>query len=111
MFNIFSLSLSDGYIKNLNLEDTHELIKEAERYMVEQEREIALLIWKDERPQTLLKPSQISWDPDLYGEEIDADPSFRTRLNEAQEIAAMTGIARAIQSTALIHLSHLEEGQ
>lgn len=106
---IFNLSLTDEYINNLNEEDTHYLIYEVESFTIEMEKEISSIVWGHEAPESALKPSQISWDPDLYQEEIAANPSFRAKLDTAQEMSTQIGIALAIKATAYIHLDKLSE--
>lgn len=108
MYDVFDLSLTDEYIFNLDMESIRTLIAEAILYQDQAERELIDLILGGEAPSWGVSASKMSMDPLLFQDEIDNDPSFLGKLKEAEEIAAKSGRAEAIEYTALLHQKGLE---
>lgn len=105
---IFDLSLDDEYIQNLDYEDSVLLIKEINEWVSEEENEIIEYVGALWITPNSLKPSQVSWDPDLYPEDIAEKPWLRENLLIAEEIAAKIGRALAIQATAEMNRMRIE---
>lgn len=105
---IFDHSIKDSYIMQLSYEDTQTLIEEAKAEIRKLEIEISDLVGDIYSPEIGLKPSEISWDPDLYEEEIKARPWVRENMLQAQEISAKVGEILAIEATASLNAQRIE---
>lgn len=106
---IFDLTISDQYIRQLNLTDTTELIDEARIYVDEIEGELKEMLAGVFDESIGLQPSQVSWDPWLYRDEIDEKPWLAEVFAKAQEMSSLVGRALAIESTAVMHRATMED--
>lgn len=105
---IFDLSLSDAYIQSLNWGDTQQVIMEANEYISDIEIEIEGLVGDLYTEGSVFSPSEVSWDPMLYLDEVEVRPWLKDRLLEAERLRADVGRAEAIKHTARLNVSRLE---
>lgn len=105
---IFDLSLTDKYINSLSYEDSRQLQEEADDFCWKVEESIAELVGAVYDDGAGLKPSQYSWDPALYQDDIEEMPWLHDRLLEAQELTADVGRAMAIAYTAFLNEIRIE---
>ncbi|MDD2326568.1 MAG: hypothetical protein PHW63_11345, partial [Alphaproteobacteria bacterium] len=82
--------------------DLIQLIVEADRFEIEAENEVSQLLGL---AGSGVNPLMFPWDPDLYVEEVERDPSLRQRFRDAESISSKAGTARAIAATARLRLS------
>lgn len=108
-YKIFDISLPEKYIAELSEDDINLLIEEAETEHVRLEREIDALIWKDTpyvsedgHPTREVWPSEFSYLPILYRDEIAADPALERRLAKASELSKEVGRVLAVMGSARV---------
>lgn len=104
MYEIFDLSLPDEYIQELTGYEISTLIEEAQMEILGLEKEIDSLMWPDstrisDDPNHPM-PSEFSYDPMLYREEIEADPEIEEKLQLAKELSERVGLAMAVLGSA-----------
>lgn len=104
MYKIFDMSLPDAYIKELSSLELTLLIEEAKAEHMRLENEIDSLMWMDsprlEMGPNMPLPSEYAYDPMLYSEEIEADPTMEQRLRVAKELAEKVGLVLAVLGSA-----------
>lgn len=105
---IFDLSLSDDYIFSLSWGDSEQLILEAGEYVYDLEDQILDLVGDLMNEDSVFSPSEVSWDPQLYLDEVESRPWMKDRLLAAESIRADIGRAEAIQHTARLNKMRIE---
>lgn len=105
MYKIFDISLPDAYIKELSGLEIALLIEEAKAEHLRLETEIDRLMWPDNSRldidnATLPNPSEYAYDPMLYKEEIEDDPTMEMKLRVAKELSERVGLVLAILGSA-----------
>lgn len=101
-YKIFDLGITDDYIKELSSAELLQLSYEASWFVAEMEHELGELIGLD---FGLTAPySRHCYDQSAWFAEIDNNPSFAIKLGKAEELASLSGAARAINATAKIVL-------
>lgn len=104
MYKIFDMSLPDAYIRELSSLELALLITEAKAEYLRLEREIDSLMWRDsprlEMGPNMPLPSEYAYDPMLYNEEIEADPTMWRRLQVAKELSEKVGLVLAVLGSA-----------
>ena len=104
MYKIFDMSLPDAYIKELSSLELTLLIEEAKAEHMRLESEIDSLMWLDsprlEMGPNMPLPSEYAYDPMLYSEEIEDDPTMEQRLRVAKELAEKVGLVLAVLGSA-----------
>ena len=104
MYKIFDMSLPDAYIKELSSLELTLLIEEAKAEHMRLENEIDSLMWMDsprlEMGPNMPLPSEYAYDPMLYSEEVEADPTMEQRLRVAKELAEKVGLVLAVLGSA-----------
>lgn len=104
MYKIFDMSLPDAYIKELSSLELTLLIEEAKAEHMRLESEIDSLMWRDsprlEMGPNMPLPSEYAYDPMLYSEEVEADPTMEQRLRVAKELAEKVGLVLAVLGSA-----------
>lgn len=116
MYKIFDLSLPDAYIRELSSAEITTLVEEARAEHFRLEREIDELMWKD-NPRlnsahasgnaNMPLPSEYSYDPLLYRDEFDEDPSIEGKLKLAKELSERVGLVMAVLGSALTQRAKL----
>lgn len=106
-YRIFDPSLPDKYISELTDEELAVLIDEANEEHLRLEREIDTLCWPDSpqvgengEPVNGVWPSEFSYIPALYRDEIEGDPALERRLAQATELSRQVGLVLAVRGTA-----------
>ena len=104
MYKIFDMSLPDAYIKELPSLELALLIEEAKAEHMRLENEIDSLMWMDsprlEMGPNMPLPSEYAYDPMLYSDEVEADPTMEQRLRVAKELAEKVGLVLAVLGSA-----------
>ena len=104
MYKIFDMSLPDAYIKELSSLELTLLIEEAKAEHMRLESEIDSLMWMDsprlEMGPNMPLPSEYAYDPMLYSDEVEADPTMEQRLRVAKELAEKVGLVLAVLGSA-----------
>jgi hypothetical protein len=104
MYKIFDMSLPDAYIKELSSLELTLLIEEAKAEHMRLENEIDSLMWMDsprlEMGPNMPLPSEYAYDPMLYSDEVEADPTMEQRLRVAKELAEKVGLVLAVLGSA-----------
>ena len=104
MYKIFDMSLPDAYIKELSSLELTLLIEEAKAEHMRLENEIDSLMWMDsprlEMGPNMPLPSEYAYDPMLYSEEVEDDPTMEQRLRVAKELAEKVGLVLAVLGSA-----------
>jgi hypothetical protein len=104
MYKIFDMSLPDAYIKELSSLELTLLIEEAKAEHMRLENEIDSLMWMDsprlEMGPNMPLPSEYAYDPMLYSEEIEDDPTMEQKLRVAKELAEKVGLVLAVLGSA-----------
>lgn len=113
-YKIFDESLPDSYIEELSERETDLLVKEATEEHLRLEKEIEGLLWPDRKiigddgqPLEKVWPSEYSYLPIFYRDEIAVNPGVEKKLQEADELSKRVGVVLAIKGTALTHKAHL----
>lgn len=108
-YKIFDISLPERYIAELSEDDINTLIAEAETEHLRLEREIDALVWKDTpyvsedgHPTHDVWPSEFSYLPILYRDEIANDPALERRLAKATELSQEVGRVLAVLGSARV---------
>ena len=108
-YKIFDISLPEKYIAELSENDINTLIAEAETEHLRLEREIDALVWKDTpyvsedgHPTNGVWPSEFSYLPILYRDEIANDPTLERRLAKATELSQEVGRVLAVLGSARV---------
>lgn len=110
---IFDYHLPDSYIHALSAKDTQTLIDEALERKNELEHEIDEIMWKDDsrfNPDGTFKaiePSRYSYDPILYADEIEEDPTLLDKLETAKAICEKVALLLAVLGSARLHKARL----
>lgn len=109
-YRIFDESLPDSYIGKLDPEELDLLIEEAKTAHLELEREIDGTIWEhapqlapNGEPINKVWPSEFSYEPILYRDEIDQNPKFERKLRKADELSKRVGLVLAVLGSANTH--------
>lgn len=103
MYKIFDPSLPDSYISKLTSLEVSLLIHEAETERLVLEREIDELMWPNNsrfEGENLPLPSEYSYDPILYRNEIEKDPELESKLAIAQDLSEQVGLVMAVLGSA-----------
>ena len=100
MYRVFDISLPDAYIRELSGIELALLIEEAKVEQMRLENEIDDLMWSDSprlsTGQNLPLPSEYSYDPMLYREEIEEDPTVEAKLRVAKDLSERVGLVLAV---------------
>lgn len=115
-YQIFDTSLPDKYISELTDEELDVLIDEAREEHVRLEREIDNLVWPDTpqlnsegEPVNKIWPSEFSYLPVLYRDEIEENPGLEKRLAKADDLSKEVGRVLAVLGTANTHKAKIAE--
>ena len=105
MYKIFDISLPDSYIRELTGTEISLLIDEAKAEHRRLEKEINEVVQPtfpiaDLDDPTAPLPSEYSYDPMLYREEIAEDPALEDKLKVAKELSERVGLVLAVLGSA-----------
>ena len=105
MYKIFDISLPDSYIRELTGIEISLLIDEARAEHRRLEKEINEVVQPtfpiaDLDDQTAPLPSEYSYDPMLYRDEIAEDPGLEKKLEVAKELSERVGLVLAVLGSA-----------
>ena len=113
-YAIFDKSLPENYISELTEEELVVLIDEANEEHLRVEREIDALVWPDSpqvgengEPVNGVWPSEFSYTPALYRDEIASNPALERRLQEAEELSQEVGHILAVRGSAKTFLAQM----
>lgn len=108
-YKFFSLGIKDEKLDKLSEKDLSILASEAQEEHLRLEREIDNLVWPDNpqltpegHPANLIWPSEFSYLPALYKEEIEKDPALERRLEKADQLTKQVGLVLAVYGTVRI---------
>lgn len=106
-YKIFDVSLPDSYIEELTEEELDVLIDEGREEHVRLEKIIDKLMWEhtpqlteEGEPINKVWPSEFSYLPVLYMDEIAEDPGMERKLAEADQISQEVGRVLAVIGSA-----------
>ena len=105
MYKIFDISLPDSYIRELTGVEISLLIDEAKAEHRRLEKEINEVVQPtfpiaDLDDPTAPLPSEYSYDPMLYRDEIAEDPALEDKLKVAKELSERVGLVLAVLGSA-----------
>lgn len=105
MYKIFDISLPDSYIRELTGTEISLLIDEARAEHRRLEKEINEVVQPtfpiaDLDDPTAPLPSEYSYDPMLYRDEIAEDPALENKLKVAKELSERVGLVLAVLGSA-----------
>lgn len=105
MYKIFDISLPDSYIRELTGTEISLLIDEAKAEHRRLEKEINEVVQPtfpiaDLDDPTAPLPSEYSYDPMLYKDEIAEDPALENKLKVAKELSERVGLVLAVLGSA-----------
>lgn len=105
MYKIFDISLPDSYIRELTGIEISLLIDEARAEHRRLEKEINDVVQPtfpiaDLDDPTAPLPSEYSYDPMLYRDEIAEDPALEEKLKVAKELSERVGLVLAVLGSA-----------
>jgi hypothetical protein len=105
MYKIFDISLPDSYIRELTGIEISLLIDEARAEHRRLEKEINEVVQPtfpiaDLDDPTAPLPSEYSYDPTLYRDEIAEDPTLENKLKVAKELSERVGLVLAVLGSA-----------
>ncbi|ATW58510.1 hypothetical protein SEA_ZION_7 [Corynebacterium phage Zion] len=105
MYKIFDISLPDSYIRELTGIEISLLIDEARAEHRRLEKEINEVVQPtfpiaDLDDPTAPLPSEYSYDPMLYRDEIAEDPALEKKLEVAKELSERVGLVLAVLGSA-----------
>ena len=105
MYKIFDISLPDSYIRELTGIEISRLIDEARAEHRRLEKEINEVVQPtfpiaDLDDPTAPLPSEYSYDPMLYRDEIAEDPALEKKLKVAKELSERVGLVLAVLGSA-----------
>lgn len=105
MYKIFDISLPDSYIRELTGIEISLLIDEARAEHRRLEKEINEVVQPtfpiaDLDDPTAPLPSEYSYDPILYRDEIAEDPALENKLKVAKELSERVGLVLAVLGSA-----------
>ncbi len=105
MYKIFDISLPDSYIRELTGIEISLLIDEARAEHRRLEKEINEVVQPtfpiaDLDDPTAPLPSEYSYDPMLYRDEIAEDPTLENKLKVAKELSERVGLVLAVLGSA-----------
>lgn len=105
MYKIFDISLPDSYIRELTGTEISLLIDEAKAEHRRLEKEINEVVQPtfpiaDLDDPTAPLPSEYSYDPMLYRDEIAEDPALENKLKVAKELSERVGLVLAVLGSA-----------
>jgi hypothetical protein len=105
MYKIFDISLPDSYIRELTGIEISLLIDEARAEHRRLEKEINEVVQPtfpiaDLDDPTAPLPSEYSYDPTLYRDEIAEDPALEDKLRVAKELSERVGLVLAVLGSA-----------
>lgn len=105
MYKIFDISLPDSYIRELTGTEISLLIDEAKAEHRRLEKEINEVVQPtfpiaDLDDPTAPLPSEYSYDPMLYRDEIAEDPALEDKLKVAKELSERVGLVLAVLGSA-----------
>ena len=112
MYKIFDISLPDAYIRELTGIEISLLIEEARTEHLRLEKEINETVQPtfpiaDLDDPTAPMPSEYSYDPMLYRDEIAEDPALEGKLEVAKELSERVGLVLAVLGSAQTHRARL----